>query len=87
VSEHGNLVVGKCALDTIRIVTKTIIIDFHFGTQYSAMVPVGGAQRSKVLVIETAQIILRMVSQGTSESRYNLCLLPLLMALLFDSLP
>lgn len=51
------------------------------------MVPVGGAQRSKVLVIETAQIILRMVSQGTSESRYNLCLLPLLMALLFDGLP
>lgn len=43
-SEHGNLIIGECALDTIEIVTKTIVIIIVFFKSYmSVLVPVGGS--------------------------------------------
>jgi hypothetical protein len=44
VSEHGNLIIGECALDTIGIVTKTVIVIRNsFGIYLSVLMPVGGS--------------------------------------------
>jgi hypothetical protein len=60
VSEHGNLVIGECAFDTIRVVPKTIITMSFLGIYVSIVVPVGGssAQGSKMLVMEKSQVML-----------------------------
>jgi hypothetical protein len=68
VSEHGNLVIGECALDVIRVVPKTVITMSFFEIYMGIVVPVGGssAQGSKMLVVKESQVMLgRSVSDAS----------------------
>jgi hypothetical protein len=70
VSEHGNLIIGECALDAIRIVAKTVITMSFLEIYMSVVVPVGGssAQGSKMLVMKESQVMLR---QSVSNASWN----------------
>ena len=59
-SEHGNLVIGECALDAVRVVAETIVTVVFFQIYVSIVVSVRGssAQGSKMLVVEEAQVML-----------------------------